>query len=114
VEVEEAELSKAQKRRERQRANRAAAAQRKDLQREKIAKEQFLRETAQGFTERQMPLEPTEPKCKERKSKPTQAKDFAENELAEDLLIGLWQAKLRDPGRDMSAGRAVPLICWLS
>lgn len=56
VEVEEAELSKAQKRRERQRANRAAAAQRKDLQREKIAKEQFLRETAQGFTERQMPF----------------------------------------------------------
>ena len=114
VEVEEAELSKAQKRRERQRANRAAAAQRKDLQREKIAKEQFLRETAQGFTERQMPLEPTASNCKERKSKPTQAKDFAENELAEDLLIGLWQAKLRDPGRDMSAGRAVPLICWLS
>ena len=34
--------------------------------------------------------------------------------LAEDLLIGLWQAKLRDQRRDMSAGRAVPLICWLS
>ena len=102
VEVEEAELSKAQKRRERHRANRAAAAQRKDLQREKIAKEQFLRETAQGFTERQMPLEPTASKCKERKSKPTQAKDFAENELAEDLLM----QRLRDELR----ARAVPFF----
>ena len=56
VEVEEAELSKAQKRRERQRANRAAAAQRQDLQHEKIAKEQFICETAPGFTERGMLL----------------------------------------------------------
>lgn len=102
VEVEEAELSKAQKRRERQRANRAAAAQRKDLQREKIAKEQFLRETAQGFTERQMPLEPTASNCKERKSKPTQAKDFAENELGEDLLMQSLRDELR--------ARAVPFF----
>eukprot|EP00435_Cladocopium_sp_Y103_P071217 s625_g37.t1 len=65
--------AKRKKRRERQRTNRAAAAKRKDFECEKMAKEHFLRETAEGFTERQMPLEPTKPEKNERKSKAHQA-----------------------------------------
>ena len=47
-------------------------------------------------------LEPTASNCKERKSKPTQAKDFAENELGEDLLMKSLRDELR--------ARAVPFF----
>ena len=90
---EEPEPSKAQRRRERQRAGRAAAAQRKAAQAEQMAQEQFLRETAPGFTERQLPLEPSEPK-KAKEPKVKTARETVQNDLAEDLLVGLWNAKL--------------------
>jgi len=47
-------------------------------------------------------LEPTASNCNERKSKPTQAKDFAENELGEDLLMKSLRDELR--------ARAVPFF----
>lgn len=91
---EDAEVSKAQRRRERQRLSRAAAAQKKAAQAEQLAQEQFLRETAAGFLEREDLLEPTDPK-KVKEPKAKAVKETAQNELAEDLLVGLWNAKLR-------------------
>ena len=90
---EEPEPSKAQLRRERQRAGRAAAAQRKAAQAKQMVQKHFLRETAPGFTERQLPLEPTEPK-KAKEPKAKAPKETVQNDLAEDLLVGLWNAKL--------------------
>ncbi|CAE7615579.1 unnamed protein product [Symbiodinium sp. CCMP2592] len=90
---EEGTGSKARMRRLRQRANREAAAEKKKEQAAQMAKEQFLRDTAQRFTERQSPLEPTEPQ-KSKEPKVRAPKELAENKIAEDLLIGLWEAKL--------------------
>lgn len=56
---------------------------------------QFLRETAEGFTERRMPLEPTEPqKTKESKIKVKPPKEMSEDKAAIHLQVGLWEAKL--------------------
>eukprot|EP00435_Cladocopium_sp_Y103_P009831 s2508_g2.t1 len=61
-----------------------------------LAKEKFLRETAEGFTERLMPLEPTEPqKTKEYNIK---VKEMSEGKAAIDLQVGLWEAKSPQPG----------------
>eukprot|EP00435_Cladocopium_sp_Y103_P017044 s198_g4.t1 len=99
--LQEKELSKAQARRLRQQSNRAAAAARKKIAEEQAAREQFLRETAEGFVagDKQAPLEPILPqKRKEPKIKPPKEVG-AKNQIAEDLLIGLWEAKHKHKGQ---------------
>ncbi len=90
------EISKAEARRLRQRASRVAASQRKLAEAEAQATQKFLRETALGFQERNTPLETTEPDKKPKEPKIKPAKEQAEpNKIAEDLLVGLWEAKLK-------------------
>ena len=96
---QEAEPSKAEARRLRQRANRAAASARRLAEAECLSKEQFLRETAAGFVDRGLPLEPMpSQRAKAQKAKPAK-EPGAENKIAEDLLIGLWGAKLKHAGQ---------------
>ena len=102
AEALEKELSKGQARRLRQQANRAqrAAAQKKAAEVE--ATQQFLRET-QGFvTDKELP-EPTALKKKEPKSKAPKEL-AAHNQIAEDLLVGLWEAKHKHAGEASENG----------
>lgn len=94
--MEEAEPSKAQIRRERQKTARAAAAKKKAQQRQEMLEEQFRRETAAAFTERTQVLEVIEPEPKVKKSKPREV-PLSDNQLATDLQIGLWAAKVAKP-----------------
>lgn len=86
-------------RRQKKKANILAAATRKAVVAEAEATQQFLRETAMGFTEHPEPAYPIDPLCPPKGPRARTSKKLAEpSDKAEDLLFGLWEAKLKYPG----------------
>ena len=93
AETQEKELSKGQARRLRQRANRANRAAAQQRASELEATQQWLRET-QGFIPQNPLPEPTSATSAKKKATRSRVPpEVAQSQVAEDLLMGLWEAK---------------------